>query len=165
MKKTISIILLSITICFAFVGCGNEDAEVTTQMALIGNPWSDWDSLEEAESAVGFSFGIPETIADTYNATAFRTMNNEMIEVIYHDEDSEMRVRKQKGEGEDISGDYNEYDTCTEEDFDGGTITSYRSSESAKHIISYKGYSWSITVQNGYRKELDADVLDKIMEK
>ena len=167
MKKTTAIILLSIAICAVFVGCGNEKAETTAPVAFIGNPWSDWDSIGEAESAAGFSFGIPETITDTCKADAFRTMNNEMIEIIYHDGDSEVRVRKQKGEGQDISGDYNEYDTCTEESFGEGKITTYRNNDGGamKQIISYNGYSWSVTAQSGYSEDTNEAFLDKIMEK
>ena len=124
MQKNASIIFLCCIISAIFAGCWNQTvAQVQiSQTTAIGNPWSDWDSIEEAESVIGFSFGLPEVIADSYNAVSIRTLNNELIEVVYRDEDFEVCVRKHKGEGQDISGDYNVYETCTEMDQNDGTI-------------------------------------------
>ena len=169
MKKkafgSVLICLISIAVC---VGCGKQAAEQepTSQTVAIGNPWSDWDSMEEAESVTGFSFGLPEVIADSYTAIRIRTLNSELIEVVYRDESFEVCVRKQKGEGQDISGDYNEYETCTETNYHGGTITDYRNSnnDAAKQLISYNGYSWSLVAPNGYRGDSDWDFVSKIWE-
>ena len=115
MKKFVSLILLHLIMSIFFVGCGKQKIEQVSQTTTIGNPWSDWNTIEEAESAIGFSFGFPEVVADSYDAVSIRTLNDELIEVVYHDDDFEVCVRKRKGEGQDISGDYNEYETCTEE--------------------------------------------------
>ena len=162
MKKIMAFILSCLIVSAFFSGCGKQKAQTTT----IGNPWSDWNSIKEAESAAGFSFGLPEVVADAYTATAFRTLNNELIEVIYHDGDSEIRVRKQKGEGQDISGDYNTYDTCTEENINGATVTTCHNSDSnvVKQLISYQGYSWSFTASNGFRGDSNADFLNLILD-
>ena len=100
MKKNASIILFYCIISAIFAGCGNQTVvqEQISQTTAIGNPWSDWDSIEEAESVVGFSFGLPEVIADSYNAVNIRTLNNELIEVVYCDEGFEVCVRKKIGE-------------------------------------------------------------------
>lgn len=168
MNKTVSIILLCLIISTIFVGCRNQTSEEkqTSQTAAIGNPWSDWDSMEEAETAVGFSFGLPEVIADSYNAVSIRTMNNELIEVTYRDEDFEVCVRKQTGEGQDVSGDYNKYEICTETNHNGGTIISYHNTNNntVKQIISYKGYSWSLVAPNGYWGDSNRDFVSKIWE-
>ena len=105
MKKLIIFLLAFLILPVLLIGCGKQQPQAQT--TFIGNPWSDWTSMEEAENAAGFSFGLPEVIADGYTAAAFRTMNNQLIEIIYRDGDSEIRVRKQAGEGQDISGDYN----------------------------------------------------------
>ena len=168
MKKNASIILLCCFISAVFAGCGNQAAvqEPVSQTTALGNPWSDWDSIEEAESAVGFSFGLPEVIADSYNAVTIRTLNNELIEVVYRDEDFEVCVRKQKGEGQAISGDYNVYETCTETNHNGGTITNYHNSNNnaGKQLISYEGYSWSLVAPNGCWGDSNQDFVSKILE-
>ena len=166
MKKIALIMLWGFVISAIFVGCGNQTAEQEqiSQNVAIGNPWSDWASMEEAEAAAGFSFDLPEVIAGSYTAASFRTLNNELIEIIYRDLDYEICVRKQKGEGQDISGDYNQYDTCTEETFDGGTIFHYynSSNNAVKQLISYKGYSWSLVAPNGYGEDSGWDFMSEI---
>ena len=124
MKKTISILILCCLVSAVFAGCGSQKAEQEqiSQNTMIANPWSSWDSIAEAESATGFSFGLPEVIADKYTVFSVRTMNNELIEVVYRDGDFEICIRKQKGEGQDISGDYNKYETCTETNHNGGRL-------------------------------------------
>ena len=168
MKKDVSVLLVCLLLSALCVGCGNQKAEPTqtTTTTAIGNPWSDWDSLEDAESAVGFSFGLPDVIADRYHAVSFRTLNGELIQVVYSDEDSEICVRKQAGNVQDISGDYNEYETCTEEDHTGGTITTYRNSDNnaVKQIISYNGYSWSLVAPNGFWGDSNQDFVNMIWE-
>ena len=168
MKKVITMILLCLMIPAIFIGCAGHkvEQEAHSQTTAIGNPWSDWASIEEAEAATGFAFGLPDVIADSYGAVAYRTLNHELIEVIYKDEDLEVRVRKQKGEGQDISGDYNSYDTFTEEKRNGGMVTTYQNSSThaVKQIISYNGYSWSLTAENGFWGDSNADFLNAILD-
>ena len=168
MKKTIVIILFCLIVSSVFIGCEQRAVaqETISQTTAIGNPWSDWVTLEEAEDAVGFSFELPETIAGSYEAIAFRTLNDELIEVIYQDEDWEIRVRKQKGEGQDISGDYTQYDTITEAQFGEGLITTYQNSNdnALRQMISCEGYTWSLTAPNGYWGDSNADFLNAILK-
>lgn len=168
MKK----IALTIILCFVasaiLAGCSNQanEPEQISQPVTIGNPWSDWSSMEEAEAATGFSFGLPEAIADSFTAAAYRTLNNELIEVIYRDADSEICIRKKAGEGQDISGDYNQYDTTTEETFSGGTVTHYHNSgnNAVKQLVSCNGYSWSLVASNGFGDDSDWDFVSEISE-
>lgn len=167
MKKIAS--LLCLIIAFAvFAGCGprSVEQEYESHTVMIGNPWTDWDLLAEAEAAVGFSFGLPEVMADGYEIVSIRTMNNELLEVVYRYEELEVCVRKQKGEGQDISGDYNVYEICEETDYYGAVITNYLNSvdPAAKQIISYHGYSWSLVAPNGYGVDLEREVLNWILK-
>ena len=162
MKKRMIVILSFLILSVLLIGCGKEQPQAQT--TFIGNPWSDWTSMEEAEAAAGFSFGLPEVIADGYSAAVFRTMNNQLIEIIYRNGDSEIRVRKQAGEGQDISGDYNKYNISAEETIRGGTVTHYHNSESnaLKQVISYNGYSWSVTASDGFPGDSNRDFLNLI---
>lgn len=166
MKRNAAWILLCLTFASLFTGCKNTvQKEKTAPTIAIANPWSNWDSLEEAEAAAGFSFGLPEKIADRYEAAEYRTMNRQLIEVIYRDHETEVRVRKAKGEGQDISGDYNTYDTCTEENIDGGTVTTYRNSGSngVKQLIFCQNDSWSITAPEGFAGDDNHDFVSSIL--
>ena len=164
MKKLISIILICLLFSVFLVGCGNKEAEQTTPLATMGNPWSTWETIEEAEAAAGFEFNLPETIADSYTALEIQTMNSSLIEVTYFDEDFEVCVRKQKGEGQDISGDYNTYNFSEETTFNGAAITTcYNADNNAiKQLISYNGYSWSIIAPNGFWGDSNQDFINEI---
>lgn len=166
MKRSISIILSCLSILFLAAGCAAEEPQTTQAppMAQIANPWSDWASLPETESAVGFSFGIPETIADCYTADTFRTLNQELMEVIYRDGNDKIIVRKQQGEGMDISGDYTQYETCQELTQNGASVTLWHNSGSnaAKVLISCRGFSWSLVAPDGFAGDTCQDFLNAI---
>lgn len=161
MKRRIAIFLLFLIL---LPGCGKQ--QEAPQTVAIGNPWSDWATLREAETAVGFLYGLPEEIPEAYAAAAFRTMNGELLEIIYRDGDSEIRVRKQAGEGQDLSGDYTSYDSCTLEDYATGSVARYHLSESnaCKLVISSSGYSWSVTAPDGFAGDCEAYLLGQILK-
>lgn len=169
MKKTTLLILMCCMIAGVFTGCSTQkiEEEQTSQTTMIGNPWSNCDSIEEAEAVVGFEFGLPEMIAGNYEAVTVHTLKNELIEVVYQAGDSKVCIRKQKGEGQDISGDYNTYETSTESNHECGAVIteSYNSSNSAiKQLVSYNGYSWSLVAQDGYLKDSQSDFMNQILE-
>lgn len=131
----------------------------------IANPWSGWDTLAEAEEAVGFPLGIPETVAGSYVAKSYRTMSGELLESTYYDGDYKVCVRKIKGEGQDCSGDYNTYSKVETVERGGGTITFYideQQSRVGKTIISYDGYSWSLYTPDGFRGDSGEHFLEAI---
>ena len=167
MRKTFAVILVGILLMAWFTGCGRQEekTEAETPNAAIGNPWSDWASMEEAQARVGFSYGLPEEMAGSYTAVAYRTMNDELLEVIYRDGEQEIRVRKQAGEGQDISGDYNQYDIRTEETIDGAAVIIFQSSDhhGVKQLISAGGYSWSVTAPEGFPGDGGRDFVNAIL--
>ena len=108
MKKLFAVIMMLLTI-LPLAACGNKTDD-STEPDIIGmpNPFTDFDTLAEAEKQTGFYITLPDAIGSSDNKI-YRAMNNEMLEVIYvNGEDETGRVRKARG-SEDISGDYNEY--------------------------------------------------------
>ena len=116
MKK----ILLMSLLCLTIVACGKkeeakqETAEITNvaqeQDYGVPNPYEIVDTLDEASKIAGFNLSVPATYGD-YKKQVIQAIEDDMIEVIYYDENSEhegLRIRKAKGT-DDISGDYNEY--------------------------------------------------------
>lgn len=168
MKKILPIALI-IMLIVTMTGCAinktqqNFDQEIDSNVTMIGNPWKDYDSIEDAEAAVGFELNINPKIAN-YEISSIRTMNNIMLEVVYSNGNNQVIVRKQHQEGEDISGDYNEYDVCSEEIYKNGTIIKYFNSYNGaiKKIISNDGYSWSIIAPNGYLDQSENQFIDEI---
>ena len=75
----------------------------------IANPWSEFDSLEEAEADADVEIALPESY-QRFDHRIYRAMRGEMLEVIYQDADGQegFRIRKSHDVG-DISGDYTSY--------------------------------------------------------
>lgn len=95
----------------------------------IADPFTDYDSLEEAEKATGFDITLPDA-PEGYSSVSYRAdSEGKLIEVIYSDkalsDDSAKegyRVRKAEGSS-DVSGDYNEYSNVETEDISGNSVT------------------------------------------
>ena len=88
---------------------GGEDVQ-------IPNPWQECASLEEAGKMAGFSFTAPETV-DGYTEKYIAAIENDIAEVIFSkgdNDDASLYFRKGKGT-EDISGDYNIYETVEQQ--------------------------------------------------
>lgn len=145
MKKILFIAFSSLLLLTA-VACGQKNEP--SQMA---NPWTDHDTLAQACTAVGFDLALPNHI-EGYNVPLYRTLNNNLIEVIFSAENNEICIRKAVGgeAGSDISGDYNDYTehTALHNDkisgiLDGVDGMGYRANwQSGK-------YSYSLTAANG----------------
>ena len=102
-------------------GTEKTDATDSSQEESIGNPFEDFDSLEEACEAAGFGMVIPESI-EGYSRRTIQAIPDELVQVFFEESDGksetrsadsgdspkEILIRKAKG-ADDISGDYNEY--------------------------------------------------------
>ena len=90
-----------------------EEADMEPGMlyesAQLANPFTDTDTLEEAQEIAGFEMEVPAAVSP-YTAVSYRAIEGEMLEIIFSDSKGEegYRIRKAAGE-DDISGDYNEY--------------------------------------------------------
>ena len=108
MKRLFAVIMMLLTI-LPLAACGNKTDD-STEPDIIGmpNPFTDFDTLAEAEKQTGFYITLPDAIGRS-DKRIYRAMNDEMLEVIYvNGEDETGRIRKARG-SEDISGDYNDY--------------------------------------------------------
>ena len=91
-------------------GAAPEAASADAPMSMqIANPWSEFDSLEEAEADAGVEITLPESYQG-FDHRIYRAMHRQMIEVIYQDADGRegFRIRKSR-DFDDISGDYTVY--------------------------------------------------------
>lgn len=133
MRKTIVAAAAAVLLALGLVACGTgndaadtddvgSDASSSEDAAQIANPWSEVETLDDAANATGFTMAAPDAL-DGYAGRTIQVMDNAMIEVIYGDADDGaaplIYVRKSVSEGEDISGDYNEYAESGTLDVDG----------------------------------------------
>lgn len=107
MKKLFAVIMMLLTI-LSLAACGRSTDSDEPDIIGMPNPFTDFNTLAEAEKQTGFYITLPDAIGSSNNKI-YRAMNDEMLEVIYvNGEDETGRIRKARG-SEDISGDYNEY--------------------------------------------------------
>ena len=107
MKRLFAVIMMLLTI-LSLAACGNSTDSDKPDIIGMPNPFTDFDTLAEAEAQTGFDITLPDAIGSS-DKRIYRAMNDEMLEVIYmNGEDETGRVRKARG-SENISGDYNEY--------------------------------------------------------
>lgn len=166
--KRAFLLTLCLVIGLTFIGCGKSDAPQNT--AQLANPWQSFDSLDEAETDVGFALEMPQVIAGSYTASAFRVMHGEksLLEVIYQDEDFEVVIRKAQGEGQDISGVYGFELTGTNER-NGVEVGYYRpagESETPNAVViefDCDGFSWSAYAPKGYWGDSCEDFLNAVL--
>ena len=76
-----------------------ENGENVENMVGIPNPYTDHDSLKEAEEEAGFKIQIPDEIRGA-KAVTFRNLGTEMLEVIYYEGYSTGQVAKLLGRKE-----------------------------------------------------------------
>ncbi|SFG47769.1 hypothetical protein [Oribacterium sp. WCC10] len=83
----------------------------TDSRVMTANPWKDSDTLKEAEADAGFEVNIPDRFKD-FAPSCYRSIKNDIIEIIYTDSEGNeaFRIRKSAGT-DDISGDYNSYES------------------------------------------------------
>lgn len=86
----------------------------------LANPFTEYDTLAQAEAAAGFSLQMPDRIPNWMDSMCFRAAENAMIEVIVQGGDQELRIRKAPGSS-DISGDFTAYEWTQTVDADGIT--------------------------------------------
>lgn len=111
MRKTIAFILIAL-LFLPLAACGKQTQAGATSKSggngeEIPNPFIDCDTLADASAIAGFDVIVPETIGD-YNEQTIRAIKDEMIDVVYHNGEKEICIRKAKGVDE-ISGVYSKY--------------------------------------------------------
>ena len=144
MKKILSLVL-ALALMLALAACG----PVTTIPAdvEIPNPWTDFDTMNEAKAVIGYDITAPETLAGL-SQTAIRFLNDrdKILEVCYGGEtEGADRASLRKGTGaEDISGDSTDYaktETVTVGDI---TVTEKGDGENVFSAVWTKGdYSYA----------------------
>ena len=159
MKKFI-VLLIALTMIFAFTACGStgEQESGSGENMQIPNPFIDCSTLDEAVKIAGFDVAVPERI-DGYPDTLIQAIENEMVQVYYYEgslEDEghkEVLVRKAVG-SDDITGDYNEYSENETMSMHGVDVT-LRGEDGKVMAASWTqdGYSYAIDSSEGLASE------------
>lgn len=120
MKKLMKVVLITLMIT-SIVGCAKETNKITTEVeegidtnlevqekVQMVNPIIEYDTIEEAKEKCEFEIQIPTGLTDGYEIESICIINNELLEIVYKQEENELVYRQGKGQ-EDVSGDYTDY--------------------------------------------------------
>lgn len=148
MKKLFAVIMMLLTI-LSLAACGSSTDSTEPDIIGMPNPFTDFDTLAEAEKQTGFYITLPDAIGSS-DKRIYRAMNDEMLEVVYvNGEDETGRVRKARG-SEDISGDYNEYAETETVSVGGIDVLLKGDAELAKLAVwTNDGYAYSVSSEAG----------------
>ena len=144
-------------------GAGTNEAADTSELVQYVNPFAEYDTLEEAERAVGFDITVPDSYGD-YSELSYMVVGGEMLEVQYYDagENRGMYIRKAPG-SEDISGDFNQYDDIREIQVGGNTVTIKGSGGEFSLALWISGdYSYAASVSSGISENALKEIIEKI---
>ena len=164
MKKFIAVLVGAVMTMSAMpMAFAAETTAVEDTLIGMPNPFVDYDSLKEAEKAVGFEINAPESI-DGYSEKHISVMDGKMIQVIYINGDKQICIRKEKG-NDDISGDYTKYAEKKITDIDGVTITlKGGNGKYGNATWTADGYSYSIGAYD-YSLEINEGIaLDEMLD-
>lgn len=114
----------------------------------IPNPFADRATLAEAARAAGFPLSAPDTL-EGYPQRVIQTLDDEMIQVVYQNNDSSVTVRKEAGSG-DISGSYNHYTQSKTVEINGFPVTMKGADGLVMTAIwENGGYAYAVTSSAG----------------
>ena len=107
----------------------------------IANPNVEYQTLLEAQNAVGFDFNIDLSGFDNLTYTV---INNEILDISYSNDDDYLICRKSKG-SEDNSGDFSTYDNVGDVVVNGINVTVSSSENKMLVTFIYEDYSYSFS--------------------
>ena len=140
-----------------------EPAEnVVTGEVQFGNPWTNYDTVAEAEEVAGFEFKSIRD-AEINSTSVMKTDEIQLIQGTFYDGENEISVRKSTQLG-DNSGVYGEF-VVEEIDRDGTSIT--LKGEGDKFFLAYwdkDGYSYSILCGTAVSKEILDTYINVVFE-
>ena len=139
----------------------SEEAD-SSDFVQSGNPYAEYDTLEEAENTIGFEISVPDSYGG-YTEPYYAVIEGKILEVQYYNgDDRGMIIRKSRG-SEDISGDFNEYNTVTETEVNGNTVTIKGSGDEFSLALWGSGdYSYSVSVISGISESALKEIIEKI---
>ncbi len=149
---------VAITVGIHRNGIISSDEEAVT----VVNPYVYYDTLEEAEKAVGFEMTSPEII-NKEKISEIIVIAGDTIELRYGTDDgSSVTIRKAKG-AEDISGDYNTYEFEKALTIDNISVSAKGDDDLIKLLTWKKGeFTFALNSPKGMTEEQVMDIINLI---
>lgn len=142
----------------------NESSAITGGNSVqIPNPFVNCETLDKAAEIAGFSIAVPDSLVNEYPEQSIRAMKDTLIELIYHKDGNEIRIRKGSG-SEDISGDFTDYPEVNSVSVDSIQVTMKGADKTVTAAVWTKeGYAYSVHIQEGTDSDSMSDIVRKIL--
>lgn len=133
-------------------------------MTQVGNPMTEYASLQELEIAVGFEVNEIASLPFEMTQELYIAYDDEIAEIQYIGTDMEITYRKAAGVT-DISGDYNEYDREETISVNGTEVLLKGYADSDSLAIWTQGeYSYALRLDPGADRETVRNLLQAIID-
>ena len=152
----------------------NEDNEVAEQsidsiegepmLKTASSPYVEYNSVDELKENVNINAKIPDKIRN-YKSYSYSVAFSNMAEIQYSNGSDNILYRLEKGEvAEDISGDYNDYETIQKLTVDNTEVTIKGNEDTYTVAIWYKnGVNYSLSSEQGLKIEDIQSLINELM--
>lgn len=175
MKKYIRIIALALctvlgAVLFTACTSGQKKSDsASSNSTQIPNPWQECKTLDEAIEQAGFDYQLPADTKDLGTPDYIGVIKDDMLEVIWKQNDSDKVCLRKGSQKDDISGDYTNYATTTTADIvcNGETVTvTFKSDAEGIHLAIWQqdGYSYSAFSGEGLTEQDATSHVSAILE-
>lgn len=156
-----AVMALSLVACGSNKPTNSNDGE--NRLLSLPNPFTEYQTLEEAEQEAQFTLNIPQSI-EGYSSSVYR-LNKEtgLLEVVFENGEESITFRKASGDG-DISGDYNNFAEKNEVELN-DTIVTMKGADGKVNVSvwSKDGYAYSINCTTAVEKITMTDFVKTVM--
>lgn len=152
---------LSATACTTTSTSKTTEVSSSSESVQIANPWVDCKTIEDAQTLAGFDFQPPEIPG--YTIKNISALENEMIQVIYSNDQKEVCVRKAAGMN-NASGDYNTYNTSVIKELDCYDVT-IKGNDGKFNLAIWTGeeYAYSVSISDALSEDDMTELTERVV--
>ena len=137
------------------------DFEKAGGQTQIPNPFTKYETIDEALKAVNFNALYPANAPEGYEVSDIFVISGEMLQIVYKNADNEIMYRTQKGT-EDISGDCNTFKS-TQALKVGDITASVRTSDNGMSVIwTSNGLTYSVYSDKALTNESISSIISSV---
>lgn len=119
----------------------------------IINPIENFDTIDDAQKALKFKITVPKELLGKYNIKYINTISRNVFQICYMNKENDIIFRMGQGI-EDISGDYNNYETNNTVNINGSNVKLKGDNDLIKVAVwSANNMSYSISITNGMKQD------------
>ena len=135
--------------------------DIEDEFVCGGNPFGDYDSIDELKKQVGYNFKIPKYMPSGYKTDNISLMFEKLIQISYTNNTNTIIYRTEKTD-EDVSGDYNVYEKTEKEQINDNTVT-MKSSDDKYYVGTWNDESsYSVSSTDGIEKEEMKKIIENV---